>query len=749
MVLLYLPLLIATPQDTTQLEHWPDGTLRSEAEVRETGAGPERHGSFRSYHPDGSLRSEGRFSQGEEVGSWVFYHPNGEVAEKGSFVQGKRVKTWRTYDTEGRAVSKGKYDQGERSGPWTFWTPDGEVDPLHTGVYRADSHLSRVGTYYFHGERLDGERHGVWKGIWPTGEVMLEASFERGVREGAWIFRHTDGSVSSTLVSGLYTDGRWSGPLPDHEGEKVPTLERVLAPVYELALEKREASRGAIEHLLANEAASKSPPPVLEAESMKALPLAIELVLACDAETEAGRRRIEALDGRVLSRLLGGVRMPRAGDVLSDPSAARELARSWASLWALSEGDPWFWRFSMRFAEQKEGRSPLADPTLLVAPLPGAASYASRSDRGASASKARAQALQDALTWLALHQAPDGRFDADAFPATCPKEEDGPPACVGAGRGHDVGVTGLALLAFLGAGHTPRDGAFARTVDRGLQWLLSQVGKDGAVRTRSCPDVKTGKDYNCIFGRWHYEQALATAAICEAIAQVGETRPFPAVQRAVAMIQRGRNPYGAWKYENPPIGDNDTSVTSWMLFALHTARNAGYAVAPECFEGGLSWIDEVSDPATGRCGYDTFGSTSARSDVNVHYPREKGEAMTAAALWTRFLLGQDPESSDILTRHADLLRRVRPVWEPESFGCDMYYWYFGTLGMYQMGGSHWKAWEQALWPAIVDSQRTDGHARGSWDPVGPWGYVGGRIYSTAMMAMCLEVEGRYPRFTAR
>ena len=47
--------------------------------------------------------------------------------------------------------------------------------------------------------------------------------------------------------------------------------------------------------------------------------------------------------------------------------------------------------------------------------------------------------------------------------------------------------------------------------------------------------------------------------------------------------------------------------------------------------------------------------------------------------------------------------------------------------------------------AVLASQRRDGAHEGSWDPVGPWGHSGGRVYSTALMVLCLEVYFRYSR----
>jgi hypothetical protein len=351
---------------------------------------------------------------------------------------------------------------------------------------------------------------------------------------------------------------------------------------------------------------------------------------------------------------------------------------------------------------------------------------------GRGGNRARESSLTAGLTWLADHQSPDGAWDADGFAQRCPG---GPgAACADPGQPtHDVGLTGLALLAFLGEGSTTSSGDFREVVTRGIVWLRAQQDPDtGLIGERM------GHDYL-------YDHALATLAICENYYFTRSPLLKPTAQRAVDFIQRARNPYGAWRYDAPPIGDNDTSVTGWMLFALAAAKDADLVVDPAALDGGLAWLDEATDPATGRVGYATMGSLSSRTPANEHYPREKGEALTAVGLLCRIFLGQTVAEQPVMAKHAELLRRRPPEWDPEGRGCDMYYWYYGTYAAFQMGGSLWRTWQRALEPTLLGSQRRDGHARGSWDPVGPWGHAGGRVYSTALMSLCLEVDFRYSR----
>jgi hypothetical protein len=80
---------------------------------------------------------------------------------------------------------------------------------------------------------------------------------------------------------------------------------------------------------------------------------------------------------------------------------------------------------------------------------------------------------------------------------------------------------------------------------------------------------------------------------------------------------------------------------------------------------------------------------------------------------------------------------------PARTSFNEYYWYYGTLAMYQFGGEGWNSWNAAIRELLISEQRTDGDYAGSWDATGPWAQYGGRIYSTALSTLCLEVYYRF------
>jgi len=350
------------------------------------------------------------------------------------------------------------------------------------------------------------------------------------------------------------------------------------------------------------------------------------------------------------------------------------------------------------------------------------------------------EALLAGLEWLKEHQSDDGRWDCDGFPNECDK---GGELTDGEGEpNHDVGVTGLALLAFLGFGDSMREGTYQPQIRSGVAWMLKQQDKE-----TGCLGPAVGQEFL-------YNHSIATLALCEAYySDPGNPILKRAAQKAVNFISSARNPYQAWRYTVPPNGDNDTSVTGWMVFALAAARDAKLDISFEDFRGALSWIDEMTDPATGRTGYiDTGGLSSRVEHLLDAYPAEESEAMTAVGMLCRIfiqdILGDDVEDqTGKLELGAEILLEKLPEWSEDGSTNDMYYWYYASYAMFQMKSvnkRYWDSWEKAMEKAILPNQHTEPPCwEGSWDPNGPWGHSGGRVYSTATMVLCLEVFFRY------
>lgn len=343
--------------------------------------------------------------------------------------------------------------------------------------------------------------------------------------------------------------------------------------------------------------------------------------------------------------------------------------------------------------------------------------------------KSTAQAIEAGLKWLKDHQDEEGKWDADEFMKHCEDTH-----CQGAGDGmHDIGLTGLALLAFLGDGSTMRSGPYQEVVKKAVLWLRDQQAENGLF----------GTDSNQHF---IYDHAIAALAMCEAygLSEYKLLRKY--AQRGLDYLEQHRNPYGMWRY-GFQSGDEDMSVTGWALLAYVSAKDFKLNVSTKVFEQAAVYIDSLTDPATGRTGYNERGGRSSRhaGKHQTDFPAEKSECMTGVAILCRIFLGQDPKTNPIMEKGADLLMSKKPVWNPKDGSIDMYYWYYATYALYQIGGQRWNQWSQAMSDAILKQQKTDGHEKGSWDPIGAWGADGGRVYSTAISVLTLEAYYRYAR----
>ena len=320
-------------------------------------------------------------------------------------------------------------------------------------------------------------------------------------------------------------------------------------------------------------------------------------------------------------------------------------------------------------------------------------------------------AVSAALKWLADNQEPDGRWDASRHQAGQERAVAG-HVRNGAGREADTGITGLALLVFLADGNTHAAGDYPGNVARGLEYLMSQQRDDGCL----AGGARTYARMYC--------HGIATLALSEALAMTADERIRPFVERAVRYTLRSQHSViGGWRYK--PGQPGDTSQFGWQVMALMSAEQAG-----------------ISIPASDRRLLENFLKTVSSGyagGLAAYRPgRPPTRAMTAEAMVCRMFL-RPGANRQRLTEGADFVMSS----PPSSGPVNLYYWYYGSLALYQYGGHHWETWNEALKKRLLPRQRSRGAVAGSWDPNCVWGGHGGRVYSTAMAALCLEVYYRY------
>jgi hypothetical protein len=326
-------------------------------------------------------------------------------------------------------------------------------------------------------------------------------------------------------------------------------------------------------------------------------------------------------------------------------------------------------------------------------------------------------ALSLALGWLARHQSLDGTWHAREYSAACASGD----RCAGDGdRAYREATTALALLPFLGAGHTHRDGPWRETVRDGLAALVRLQREDGSFGN----DPKRA-----------YASATATLVLAEAYGMTGSAALREPARRAARYFVERQSDSGGWRY-HPGDGKADTSITGWVTIALVSARRAGLGVPAEALDGCRRWMVAQTGP-DGRVGYTGRGRGT--------------DALLGVGLFCRHLLGADATGPDL----APIARRLagrRPQWPsdsgPTGYGVgDPMHWYYGSLAAFQADGDAWLMWESQLRDLLLRHQEREGCEAGSWDAFGSTGAHGGRVIATALCALCLEVTYRYPRAT--
>lgn len=332
------------------------------------------------------------------------------------------------------------------------------------------------------------------------------------------------------------------------------------------------------------------------------------------------------------------------------------------------------------------------------------------------------EAIERGLAFLARFQRADGSWSLQGFP-----EE--------AGLVSDTAATGLAVLAFQGAGYTHREFQYQEVVRRGLEYLMRSQQPNG--------DLFVPLDDESNRSVWLYSHSLATLALCEAYGMTQDPALRGPAQQAIEFIVASQDPqWGGWRY-TPGVG-TDTSVTGWMMMALKSGELAGLAVPEATYARIARWL-ELAQQSPQQPHLYRYNPLAPDTPQQRH-GRVASRTMTAVGLLMRLYTGWRRDNPHLAQGAAFLAQNLPAVGTSRDPQRDTYYWYYATQVMAHMGGEYWQVWHTRLHPLLIESQVRDGPLAGSWDPRGPvpdrWGPHAGRLYVTTLNLLSLEVQYR-------
>ncbi len=380
-----------------------------------------------------------------------------------------------------------------------------------------------------------------------------------------------------------------------------------------------------------------------------------------------------------------------------------------------------------RFRNEDFGGAPAMNPTAKVAKeafrqrAPGMAQRAGEPKTEA--------AIHQGLEFLARYQLPDGSWSLNRFDTEHPLHK--------RQLDSDMAATGLAVLAFQGAGYNHLEFKYARQVNHAIRWLVKNQGEDGLLYLES----DEASNNACRL----YSHGIAALALTEAYGMTQDPTLKEPAQKALNYIAYSQHPRkGGWRYfAEMRKRSSDTSVSGWMVMALQSGRLSGLEVEDSTFESIASWLKVAADPANESLyRYNPYAVNS--SGVSRIQGRNASPSMTAVGLLMRIYTGWERDDPRLVAGANYLISEQMPG---ETLKLrDTYYWYYATQVLKHVDGPLWEAWNSTLRPLLIRTQEKSGDYAGSWDPYGPvpdrWAPFGGRLYVTTMNLLSLEVRHR-------
>jgi len=185
--------------------------------------------------------------------------------------------------------------------------------------------------------------------------------------------------------------------------------------------------------------------------------------------------------------------------------------------------------------------------------------------------KTRAAACKKGLAWLDKNQADDGSW----------------------GKQYTVAVTSFACLSQLAADDEPFEGEKAKSLVRGLNYLLSKQ-KEGQFVNQGHTWI-----HGQGFGTLALSEAYGRSLLCKTKPDMDMEKVRAVVEKAVAVIAKHQSTSGGWWYTPGNPSGHEGSTTVCAVQALVSADNFGIEIDKAVLARGFAYLKKCQNPDGG------------------------------------------------------------------------------------------------------------------------------------------------------
>ncbi|MCE2961263.1 MAG: prenyltransferase/squalene oxidase repeat-containing protein [Akkermansiaceae bacterium] len=290
---------------------------------------------------------------------------------------------------------------------------------------------------------------------------------------------------------------------------------------------------------------------------------------------------------------------------------------------------------------------------------------------------------------------------------------------------HQAGMTGLALLAYLGHCETPQSKKYGDTVTKALTYLVNT----GLKNPQGMITATAGGHGPA------YEHGIATYALAEAYTFCSKLNiKFPdldkVTKKAGDVLMEGQTPVGGWLYGYAKGANGDNSVGFWQIQAMKACKHTGLWKDSDFKKHSklaLEWLEKVQG-ADGAIGYNSN---------STQHPGLTGGGVLAFQMW-------DEGDHKAVKKGVEWIEK-NGKFDPKALNNDrhpssLYYQYYHMQAMMNYGGKEWDKYNDMVRDPLIAAQAKDG----SWNlPCGSHGQATQMHMSTCLATLMLEVYYRF------